>query len=162
MRTTGITRLHDRALEPVARCLIRHLMVPDVYFEATFPGRRANTDIVLIDRAGAGDVHLVEVKVAIDKALAAIPVLLRVPAHYRWVACFGHTISDRTRAHLRRGEGLLPPTGAGRIGVIEVIRSEPDDLTAGILVNAERFLEPVDPEALRAFADRHPPSIRFD
>ena len=159
---SGSTQLQSRGIEPVARCLIHHLMVPDVYFEVRLPGRRERADLLLIDMAGAGDVHVVKVRYGLDRAMAAIGSLMRFPAHYRWIACYADRIPAQARGRLRRGGGLYPSAGAGRVGVIEIDRSEQDDLTAAVLVKAERFLSPIDRDLIRAVAEEREPDIRFD
>src|SRR5438067_6229073 len=80
-------RLELRAEDPVARCLIRRLMVPRIYFEADWPAiAGGRVDVLAIDRDGVGDVHLVEIRRKAADALAAIPKLLAARAPFRWIA----------------------------------------------------------------------------
>src|ERR1700761_6217954 len=46
-------RLELRAQDPVARCLIRQLIVPRIYFETEWPGLAdSRVDVLAIDRDG--------------------------------------------------------------------------------------------------------------
>ena len=136
---TDTERLELRARDAVSRCLIRRLMVPNVYFEAAWPSAGHRADLLAIDRAGAGDVHVVEIKFRAEDALAATSALLQVPAQFRWVAFFKETLDPRSEADLLSKRPLYPSSGMGRIGVIEVVRMAGDDLGANVVVNAERF-----------------------
>lgn len=129
-------QLELRALEPVAQCLIRRLLVPKVYFEVrTSDGTRV--DVLLVNRAGTSDIHVVEVRSFMDQGLEALSHLFDVPAHFRWLAV---PLSDEERqsVFLQR-EQFYPPSGAGRIGLIEVVRMAGDDLGANVIFKAERF-----------------------
>ncbi len=157
---TPPNRDEARAREPVSKCLAERLMVPEVYWGVRWL-LLPEVDVLLIDRAGAGDVHAVEIRRDAAKALAVIPQLLkRVRAHYRWIAVFEEGLDSATRAKLLRREGLFPEQGPGCIGVIGVTRSPDGSLEASVLVKAERF-----PLAARlptaAFAAKNKPVISF-
>lgn len=152
----------DRCLEPVARCLIRTLMVPKIYFEKSFPQiivallagpkrTKRHVDIVAIDRAGTGDVHVVEIKNTLRAALnEGVNYIKTMPAHYKWVAYQGAGLmpeDHEAELELLSERPLLPESGMGRIGVIEVIRMADNILGANVKLNlganiklkAERF-----------------------
>src|SRR6266702_1807599 len=57
-----VQRLEHRGREAVAECLIRDLMVPHIYFDVEWPDSQLHVDVLAIDRAGSGDVHVVEIK----------------------------------------------------------------------------------------------------
>jgi|GEM_PF-3507478 len=134
----------ERCYEPIARCLIRSLIVPRIYFERIWPrSGGSRIDIIAIDRAGTGDIHVVEVCKTLNESLTeGVEIIAKIPAHYRWVAFQGEGLlphNEDAEFKLLSEEPLLPETGMGRIGVIEVIRMARNDLGANIKVKAERF-----------------------
>ena len=60
MSMNYVQRLEHRGREAVADCLIRDLMVPNIYFDANWPNAQLQADVLAIDRAGTGDVHVVQ------------------------------------------------------------------------------------------------------
>jgi hypothetical protein len=122
-------------------------------------------DIVAIDRAGTGDVHVVEVKRTLRDALSVgVRTVSRFPAHYRWIAYQGEglaPVDSRSEVLLLSEEPLLPESGMGRVGVIEIIRMPFGDLGARIRFKAERFrpneLDPV----VREFQRHESPDMEF-
>ena len=153
-------QIEKRAQHPIAQCLIRRLTVPTIYFEARWPTEDASVDLLAIDRAGSGDVHVVDIKGSAASALEAAPALLRIPAHYRWVAFPQDSLDSATQAKISAREGLFPPEGAGRIGLIEIVRGPGDDLGANIVLTAERF-RGFYREKAKAFAETHAADIDF-
>jgi hypothetical protein len=159
----------ERCWEPVAHCLMRALMLPKVYFGRVWPPpkdtRTARVDVVAVDRDGTGDVHVVEVKRSLRVALSdGVKAIRDVPAQYRWVAYQGEGLlppDDEAELAMLSEEPLLPETGMGRIGVIEVVRMSGGDLGANIRLKAERF-QPGDIDALvQEFQRREKPDIEF-
>jgi hypothetical protein len=137
-------RLELRAQDPVARCLIRQLVVPRVYFDADWPGMAdGHVDVLAIDRDGIGDTHLVQIKRNAADALAWIPKLLDARAPFRWIAFLHGTEDESIRSALVTREILYPPDTAGRIGVIEIVEMAGGDLGANVRIKAERFHTPV-------------------
>ena len=153
-------RLGQRAKDPVSRALIRHLVVPWIYFEAPWPSSEARVDVLAIDRAGTGDVHVVEIRQRAADALRAIAQVMRIPAQFRWVAFFAGSITPAVTLKLLNRECLYPADGPGRVGVIEVVRMQGDDLGANIKVTAERFPGSYRPQA-DAFVAAHEADICF-
>ena len=159
----------ERCREPVAQCLIRALMLPEVYFGRAWPPRKGTyltrVDVVAIDRAGTGDIHIVDVEKSLADALAhGVQAIRDVPAHYRWVAYQGEgllSVGLKAMLSLQSEEPLLPKKGMGRIGVIEVVRMNGHDLGARTRMKAERF-QPGDIDALvQEFQRREKPDIEF-
>jgi len=159
----------ERCLEPVARCLMRMLLVPKVYFVRAWPPPKGTcltrVDVVAIDRAGTGDIHVVDVEKSLADALAdGVQAIRDVPAHYRWVAYQGEgllSVGLQAMLSLQSEEPLLPKKSMGRIGVIEVVRMNGHDLGARIRMKAERF-QPGDIDALvQEFQRREKPDIEF-
>lgn len=149
-------RFEARAKEPVARALIRKLIVPRIYFSAAWPDGDHDVDVVAINRAGAGDVHVVEVKRKLSTGtLTAVRRLMAVPAHYRWIA-----FERSARGGSRLPQLPEPKTGAGRIGLIEIVTMADGSLGANVVREAERFHDDlVDPAS--DFVKRTRPDIKY-
>ena len=154
-------RFELRAQHPVAQCLIRRLMVPRVYFEAEWPGLPdARVDVLVIDRDGAGDPHIVEIKRSAGDALAATPQLLDAKAPYRWIAFLRGTEDAGAAAALVSQTQLYREGIAGRIGVIEIVEMAGDELGANVRLAAERFPTPAY-EMASAYSSTHDAQIQF-
>jgi hypothetical protein len=91
-----------------------------------------------VDRSGTGEVHVVEVKFG-TAALAppnlekVIAILMRVPAHFKYLALF------ENQNYRPAGRILYAPDGMGRIGVILVKENVVGDLFCEFYVRPERF-----------------------
>jgi hypothetical protein len=154
-------RFELRAQNPVAQCLIRRLMVPRVYFDAEWPGlHNARVDVLVIDRDGTGDPHLVELKRKAVDALALAPKLLAAQAPYRWIAFLRGTEDAETANALVSQAPLYTEGLAGRIGVIEIVEMAGDELGANVRLAAERFPTPAYKMA-SAFSSTHEAQIQF-
>ena len=150
-----------RSREPVAQCLIRRLVVPRVYFDARWPTDGDEpVDLLLIDRDGFGDPHLVYVNESAREALARVPALLVADAPFRWIAFLQGTDDAQVAAELVSQRPLYPLEGAGRIGVIEVVHMRGGDLGANVRTKAERFPVVVHDLAV-AFSHSHEAHIQF-
>lgn len=135
--TAERSQLELRAVEPVAQTLIRRLLVPDVYIGVELADGQ-HADLVLVDRAGTGDLHVVQVVSSLESASSTLSELLSTPVPYRWLAV---SVSDDELSELtlaRRAE-FQPETGAGRVGLVRVVRMAADELGANVLWRAERF-----------------------
>jgi len=156
-----IERLELRSREPIARCLMRHLVVPRIYFEAAWPGMpHAHVDVLAIDRDGMGDANIVAIKKNAADALKCIPTLFEANAPYRWIAFVRSTETPDITAALSAQEILFPPETAGRIGVIEIVEMSGGDLGANIRIKAERF--PIATyEIAAAFIRKHKANIQY-
>lgn len=129
-----------RAKEPVARCLLRRLVVPRIYFDAPWPNDDSTPyDVLAIDRDGNGDAHVVQIRRLAADALAQAPSLLTVGAPFRWIAFLHGTEDEKAALTLVSKEPLYPKGSAGRVGVIEILEMTGGDLGANVLVSAERF-----------------------
>jgi hypothetical protein len=154
-------RLELRALDPVARCLLRRLFVPRVYFEADWPADGpVHVDVLAIDRDGVGDAHLVEVRRNASDALARVPLLLDASAPFRWIAFLTGTEDTESSRTLASQASLSDPARPGRVGVIEVVETPGGDLDARVRITAERFLVTVH-EVATAFSASHKAHIQF-
>lgn len=150
-----------RALNPVASCLIRQLVVPRIYFDAEWPGMPGvPADVLAIDRDGRGDAHLVEIRRNAADALALVPRLLEARAPFRWIAFLRGTEDAAATAALISQDILYPRDAAGRVGVIEIVEMAGNDLGANARMKAERFSTPTYEWAV-AFAASHEASIQY-
>lgn len=154
-------RIELRAQDAVARCLIRRLMVPRIYYEAEWPGLAGyRIDVLAIDRDGVGDAHLVEIRRDAKDALALASRLLDARAPYRWIAFLRGTEDEGSLRSLTSHAPLYREGMAGRIGVIEIIHMASDDLGANVRIAAERFPTPTYDLSM-AFSSSHEPQIKF-
>jgi hypothetical protein len=150
--------LEIRARDAVAKWFVRTLIVPNVFFEAQWSGDR-KVDLIAIDRAGSGDVHVVEIKskAKLESIRLAIRQLFRFQANYLWIAI----VQNKDDRPIRIPSKLLyPEHGMGKVGLIRVERGRNDQLSARVEINAERF-----PGSYYEFADKfrsvHKPDIEF-
>jgi len=133
----------SRAKGAVAEFLFRQLIVPKVFFNAHWPDRRSQIDVMAVDRSGTGEVHVVEVKVG-TSALAppnlerAMATLMRIPAHFKYLALFGNQNYRPAQRTLYAADGM------GRVGVILVKENIAGDLGCEYYVRPERFRFPAD------------------
>lgn len=154
-------RLEQRAKEPVAACLVRRLTVPRIFFDAPWPSAEDRVDLLAIDRAGTGDVHVVEIKRRADDALRAIHSLMGVPAQFRWIAFFNDSVTPSQKRNLSKSKRLFPLETSGRIGVIEVVKMENGELGANKVIAAERFPGTYR-QKVKAFVASHEADISFE
>ena len=132
-----------RAKNAVQEFLIRKLLVPKIYLDANWGGGRV--DVIAIDRAGVGDVHIVEIMNDLAQAnlgYAGIPDdttirgLDAIRAHFKYVAIATNSPDFRRfNPNAEVGLRLLAPDGVGRIGLLIVDFSHAD-------VSVEEKLKP--------------------
>ena len=129
-----VPQLEGRLKNATAEFLQRRLIVPKIFLDAAWP-RYHHIDVLAVDRSGAGDIHIAEVKASFAAVYDAVPNLMTLPAHYKYVATF----EDSTIQRLDESR-LYAPDGVGRIGII-LIAERPDDksLQARLFVAPERF-----------------------
>ncbi len=134
-------QLEARGKNAVAELLAHRLIVPKVFFDAHWPTRTSRIDVLAVDRAGSGDIHVVQVRVGIKAAADTVAELMQLQAHYKYVALItpgNYRLQERT---------LYSEDGLGRIGVILFEEKEHDQLSARINIAPERFR--VGPEVIR-------------
>jgi hypothetical protein len=126
---------HGRAKNAVADLLSGQLVVPKVFFDAHWPGRKSRVDVLAVDRSGSGEVHAAEVRRGRDlRAEDLIQRLMEIPAHFKYLALFDNPKNRRPHSHV-----LYSSDGIGRIGIIEVREDPLGNLNARISVQPERF-----------------------
>jgi hypothetical protein len=158
---TETQRLYERAKEPVSQCMIRRLLLPSVYWDAPWPTPDRQVDLLVVDRAGVGDVHIVEIKRRAADAIKAIPQVMAIPAQYKWIAFYADTLDRKTESAIAKRKMLFPDKGPGCVGVIAIERTTGSAMEARILVPAERFPGSYD-EELQLFSATHKPDISFE
>lgn len=146
----------SRAKSAVAEFLFRQLIVPKVFVDVDWPDRHSRVDVMAIDRSGSGEVHVVEIKVG-TQALAVISKtvtsLLRIPAHFKYLAVFAN------KNYLPDQRWLYAPDGMGRVGVIQVKEDRNGNLSAEFRVHPERFRFDGSFREVDKFTAAHPPYI---
>jgi len=135
-----------RAKNAVQEYLIRKLLVPKIYLEAEWGGARV--DVLAVDRAGVGDVHVVEIENYLSqpfRGYAGIPdertirELTQIPGHYKYVALATDSPECREfNPNAAVGLRVLAPDGVGRVGLLVVDFSGPNVLVEEKL-KPERF-----------------------
>jgi hypothetical protein len=104
------------------------------------PGR--TVDVLALDRDGKGDAHLVDIRKDAADSLALVPALLKAKSPFRWIAFYRDTEDAQSTQALKSQESLFARDTSGRVGVIEIVRMENNDLGANIRIKAERFPTP--------------------
>jgi hypothetical protein len=117
----------------VAKFLSNALVVPKVFFEAQWPSHGNRVDVLAVDRAGAGEIHVVEVKVGTVGFTQILRAMNKIPAHFKYLALFQN--SRRIPAE----DELYAADGMGRIGIIQVREDAGRNLKAEFLTRPERF-----------------------
>lgn len=134
-------QLQARGKNAAAELFARRLIVPKIFFDAPWPGKSARADVLAVDRAGAGDIHVVDVRVGIIAARDSVTQLMQLPAHYKYVAILNPGNRRLQERDLYAGDGL------GRIGILLFEEEEHGQLVARIEIAPERFR--VGPDVIR-------------
>lgn len=124
---------HSRVKNAVARFLFGELIVPKIFFDAQWPSRKNRVDVLAVDRAGAGEIHIAEVKVKSCDLADAVRRIAGIPAHFKYLALFANP------SFYPSDGSLYAPDGMGRVGVIQVRENRADELRAEFIVRPERF-----------------------
>ncbi len=150
-RKLTVRQRKGRAVNAVAEMLRKRLSVPNIYLEPR--SSYIDADVLAVDRAGAGDLHAVEIEVdqflgrpetdprrrlqqlkEITKALSQ--QLFALPSHYKYLAV--PRLTWRFISEVLEPV-LYAPDGIGRIGVIEIVEIGDDPPFAELLIAPERF-----------------------
>lgn len=149
---------HGRAVNAIAEFLRSNLSVPNIYLEARNFGA-SRIDVLAVDRAGAGDLHGVEIKIPSlpvhpsglqSQVLFSLNKLNAYPMHYKYLAL------PRTEPLLRvlPKLQLFSPDGIGRTGILllseqadslplveAAIKPERYRVSSSAMEKVDRFLE---------------------
>jgi hypothetical protein len=152
----SLEQQESRVKGAVAEFLFRQLIVPKVFVDAPWPDAHNRVDVLAVDRSGAGEVHVVEVKVG-TQALARIgevvASLMQVPAHFKYLALFDN------RNYQPEIRGLYAPDGMGRVAVIQMSENGRGDMFAQFRVRPERFRFDASFKQVDRFVASHPAYI---
>lgn len=130
----SVFQREGRLKNAAAEFLQRRLIVPKIFLDAAWPSYR-RIDVLALDRAGAGDIHVAEVKTSVAALYEAVSDLMLLPAHYKYVATF----EDRGLQRLDESR-LYAQDGIGRVGIIAIAEHPEDKSLHGRLFLApERF-----------------------
>jgi hypothetical protein len=171
VRGLTVRQRKGRAVNAVAELLEKRLAVPKIYLEPS--SQYIAADVFAVDRAGAGDLHAVKIKLDSDfkddrqrkspadakelnrlneawyrhlhRKIAEIHVeLTALPAHYKYLAIPASSF-DLVMGEL--GPVLYSPDGIGRIGIIRIFdRGDTSPVAELSSITPERFR--VTPEQL--------------
>lgn len=134
----------------MAELLRQRLIVPKIFLEATWPHPRSRVDLLAVDRAGTGEIHVVEVKFGRMEPTETLERLKGVPAHYKYIAVVGNG------GYRPADKALYAPDGFGRIGLIRITEDKAGNLSAKLVLAPERFR--VDPRVFKSidrFTSKH-------
>ncbi|MGH9600105.1 MAG: hypothetical protein ACRD27_09585 [Terracidiphilus sp.] len=139
-----------RAMNALQDYLIRKLLIPKIYLDTEWNG--IPVQVLAIDRAGVGDVHLVwteflepgvdirAASVLSDSWLpSGVEEIKSLPSHYRYIAIVSG--DPNMRQFSLRDEIIrksFAEDGVGRVGILHVDLSEDDPLVR-VILKAERF-----------------------
>ena len=140
----------------MAQLLMQRLIVPKIFFEAPWPDSRNRVDLLAVDRAGTGEIHVVEVKFGAAEAAEALERVKAMPAHYKYIAVIGngrYRLNEKT---------LYAIDGFGRVGLIRIIEDNAGNLNAELVVAPERFrADPVVFKSIDRFTSKHRADIEI-
>jgi len=139
-----------RGINAVAELLRHRLIVPKIFLEATWPHPRNRVDLLAVDRAGTGEVHVVEVKFGRIEPAEVLERIKAIPAHYKYIAVIGN---GRYRVNEK---ALYAADGFGRVGMIQITEDRAGNLNAELVLPPERFR--VDPDVFKRidrFTSKH-------
>lgn len=145
-----------RGINAVAELLSHRLIVPKIFFEAPWPDSRSRVDLLAVDRAGTGDIHVVAVRVGIEEAVQSLERVKAMPAHYKYIAVIGD------RRYRVDDKALYAEDGFGRIGVVQIIEDETGNLSAKLVLGPERFrVDPIVLKSIDRFTSKHRADIEI-
>lgn len=142
--------------DAVASWLARRLIVPKVFFNAPWPSKRTQVDVLAVDRAGAGDIWVAEITIGVAAAREAISQLMQLPAHYKYVAI------AKPGPYQPEPQTLYSPSGMGRVGILLVEENPDNRIVVLESVPAERFrVEPAAIKQIDRFTASHHADIEL-
>jgi len=151
LQALEIQHFRGRAKNAVQSFLIRKLLIPKVYLDASWDGW--NLDVLAIDRAGVGDVHGVRLvpwdpgrrdnhgySSFLEKTVsAAVEDFVGFPGHFRYLAVFSFEGNKQRWIPSKKiVNQSLAADGVGRVGLLYVNVAE-EDAEVEVLLKAERF-----------------------
>jgi hypothetical protein len=133
-----------RAQNAIQDYLIRKLLIPKVYLDAEWNGKKVG--VLAIDRAGVGDVHAVYIVYQGSDVEAALETVIANPGthfipHFLYAAVvYDGTEKPKLVLPERIIQKSLAEDGVGRVGILYVDLSEDDPrLQVVSRLKAERF-----------------------
>ncbi len=142
-------KLHGRVINATANFLRDRLSVPNVYLNPKIHGIPA-ADVLAVDRAGSGDLHVVEIKSLVALRTRAelrslLAEVMPLPFHYKYIALPEVLNPVEGLSKFAEYAELFDETGIGRIGILSfdssIIDSASTDGVSAIrmIVRPERF-----------------------
>ena len=178
VRSLTLRQREGRAVNAIAEMLRKRLSVPNIYIEPHSSSFTA--DLLAVDRAGAGDLHAVEIKLQFEFLQKGLPRaedpkapwvkrmrklrvretvdrLMSLAAHYRYLA-IPHESWDLVMGEV--GPLLYSPDGIGRLGIITITDQGLNAPTVELSIAPERFR--VDATKLRNIETKFLAKVRPD
>jgi len=114
-------KVHGRMVNVVAALLRKELHIPNIYLNPKIPGVPA-VDVLAVDRGGSGDLHAVDIKLAVELHSPAqrrmlVQTLKTYPFHFKYLAVPEFAISE-SGLDFTTYSDLFDETGIGRIGIL--------------------------------------------
>jgi len=161
LKKLNARQLEGRLKNAVAELLEKRLIVPKIFIEPKWPNPHRRVDILAIDRAGAGDIHCVEIKPTLNSAYSILPMLMTLPAHFKYVAVWEEpgipSVSQRVD-EIR----LYAPDGLGRVGVMAASEGPDKRIHVNIVLTPERFkISPKYYQSVDRFLRSHVPDLEI-
>ncbi|MGA9210356.1 MAG: hypothetical protein WB347_21355 [Terriglobales bacterium] len=145
-----------RGINAVAELLSHRLIVPKIFLKPPWPQSRNRVDLLAVDRAGTGEIHIAEVKSGIAEASQSLERVKAMPAHYKYIAVIGD------RRYRPTDEALYAADGFGRVGLIRIIEDNAGNLHAELVVAPERFrADPAVFKTIDRFTSKHRADIEI-
>jgi hypothetical protein len=146
-----------RAVNAAATLLRKLLRVPNIYLQVGWPRlNRRPFNVMAVDDGGAGDVHLVDVRLGSIKVYDSLLQEMKIdPAQFMYLAS-----DDPALVDLAHAPALFARNGIGRVGLISLRDIEGELPAADLLVRPERFQMPGKyAEMVNKFVRQHSPDI---
>jgi hypothetical protein len=137
-RKLNARQLEGRLKNAVAETLEKRLSVPKIFIESKWPNPHRRTDVLAIDHAGAGDIHCVEIKPTLESAYAILPMLMTLPAHFKYVAVWEESGMPSVGERVDEIR-FYAPDGLGRVGVMAATEGPDKRVHLKIVLSPERF-----------------------
>lgn len=161
LRKLSPRQREGRLKNAVVELLEKRLIVPKIFIEPKWPNPHRRVDVLAIDRAGAGDIHCVEIKSTLNSAYAILPMFMSMPAHFKYVAVWEEPGIPSVTERLDEVR-LYAPDGLGRVGVMAA-EEGPDKLVhLKLVLPPERFrIGPKYYQSIDRFLRSHVPDLEI-
>ncbi|HZY62408.1 MAG TPA: hypothetical protein VFE38_07770 [Edaphobacter sp.] len=160
VRQLSLRQRQGRAANAIAELFKKNLRVPHIYLEAGWPtlgGKRV--DVMAVDEAGSGDIHVVEIELGpLSKKAAMLRAMKTAPAHYMYLASDFPGLMEIAEDV----SSLFAKSGIGKIGLISIEEREDSQPIARLISPGERFRMPEERyRGVKRFLFKHQPDFEI-